>query len=89
MGLSRLAKVCQECMFVETCENKRMEALAYLPDPITAPTIPPLASGTIQPMARETVSRFMYGKEYSMYKDDLEQMLYGELYKGLGLKYGG
>ena len=82
-----MAEKCQKCPFVEKCDNKRMEALAYLPDPITAPTIPPLAGGTMQPMARETVSRFMYGKEYSMYKDDLEQMLYGELHKSLSRNF--
>lgn len=30
MGLSRLSKRCRECPFVDTCENKRMEALAYI-----------------------------------------------------------
>lgn len=30
MGLTRLSKACRECKYVDTCENKRMEALAYL-----------------------------------------------------------
>lgn len=33
MGLSQLAKVCQECLYVDTCNHKRMEALGYLPTP--------------------------------------------------------
>lgn len=30
MGLSRLSKKCRECKHTDTCEHKRMEALAYL-----------------------------------------------------------
>lgn len=52
MGLSRLSRRCNECPFVDTCEDKRMEALAYiepsagtlttdLSAPLTAPIIQP------------------------------------------------
>lgn len=34
MGLSRLAEQCRKCPFKDDCENKRMEALGYLPEPI-------------------------------------------------------
>lgn len=30
MGLSRLSEKCRKCKYVDTCNNKRMEALAYL-----------------------------------------------------------
>ncbi|WMJ78470.1 MULTISPECIES: hypothetical protein [unclassified Sedimentibacter] len=30
MGLSRLSKQCRECKYVDICDHKRMEALAYL-----------------------------------------------------------
>lgn len=33
MGLSRLSAKCQACPFVDTCENKEMEALGFLPIP--------------------------------------------------------
>ena len=33
MGLSRLAKVCQNCPYVDGCNHKRIEALGYLPIP--------------------------------------------------------
>lgn len=33
MGLSRLSAKCQACPFVDTCENKEMEALRFLPIP--------------------------------------------------------
>ena len=30
VGLSRLSEKCRKCKYVDTCENKRMEALAYI-----------------------------------------------------------
>lgn len=30
MGLSRLSKQCRECIYVDTCDHKRMEAYAYV-----------------------------------------------------------
>ena len=30
MGLSRLSKKCRECKYVDTCNHKMMEALAYI-----------------------------------------------------------
>lgn len=73
MALARLTKQCRECPFVETCEHKKMEALGYLPEPIL----------------RETVSRVVDGKVVTMYKDELEKILYKDLYSHLGLQFGG
>ena len=36
MGLSRVAKACQECRYSEACNHKRMEALAYIDEPMMA-----------------------------------------------------
>lgn len=33
MGLSQLSERCRKCPFVDKCDHKRMEALAYLPEP--------------------------------------------------------
>jgi len=30
MGLSKISKKCRECRYVDTCQNKRMEAFAYI-----------------------------------------------------------
>lgn len=49
MGLSRLSKRCRECPFVDTCENKRMEALAYI-EPSAAPLRNDLASQLTAPI---------------------------------------
>jgi hypothetical protein len=52
MGLSRLSKQCRECPFVDTCENKRMEALAYI-EPSASSLVPglvaPLTAPRLQP----------------------------------------
>lgn len=33
MGLSKLSEKCRVCPKVDTCDHKRMEALAYMVDP--------------------------------------------------------
>lgn len=40
MSLSKLSARCQACPFVDTCDNKEMEALGYLPlpEPAAHPT---------------------------------------------------
>lgn len=40
MSLSKLSARCQACPFVDTCDNKEMEALGYLPipEPAAQPT---------------------------------------------------
>lgn len=32
MSLSKLSEKCKNCPFVDKCKNKRMEALAYIPE---------------------------------------------------------
>ena len=41
------------------------------------------------PVLRETVSRVVDGKVVTMYKDELEKILYKDLYSHLGLQIGG
>lgn len=43
MGLSKLSARCQACPFVDTCNNKEMEALGYLPLP--EPVAQPVETG--------------------------------------------
>lgn len=89
MALARLAKQCRECPFAKTCEHKEMEALGYLPDPIMADVKAPVAADIAAPILRETVSRVVNGKVTTMYKDELEKILYKDLYSHLGLQFGG
>lgn len=97
MALARLAKQCCECPFVETCDHKEMEALGYLPEPIMADVKAPIMADVkapvtadiAAPILRETVSRVVDGKVVTMYKDELEKILYKDLYSHLGLQFGG
>ena len=90
MGLSRLAKACRDCPFVETCQNKRMEALAYLPMAAEAST--PVGMSAAAPVLRETMTiNAGDGTMIQVYKDDitreLEKHLYADLYQHL--QFGG
>lgn len=91
MGLSKLAEKCQKCPFVTKCDRKRMEAVGYLQ--YSAPATQGLTEQAAAPIAREIVTRVMYGKTYTMYKDELERELSKALYAGLdickGLMNGG
>lgn len=89
MALSRLAKQCRECPFVETCEHKKLEAVGCLPDPIMADAKTAVTADITAPILRETVSRVVDGKVVTMYKDELEKILYKDLYSHLGLQFGG
>lgn len=86
MALARLTKQCRECPFVETCEHKEMEALGYLPEPIMADVKAPVTADIAAPILRETVSHVVDGKVVTMYKDELEKILYKDLYSHLGLQ---
>ena len=89
MGLSRLAEKCRKCPFAETCNNKQMEALGYLPDPIMAPTAETSVADLAQPILRETMTIMVNGFPTTVYKDEIEKELYKHLYSGLGLQFGG
>ncbi len=89
MALARLAKQCRECPFVKTCEHKKLEAVGYLPEPIMADIKTPVTADIATPILRETLSRVVDGEVVTMYKDELEEILYKDLYSHLGLRFGG
>lgn len=89
MALARLAKQCRECTFFETCEHKEMEAEGYLPEPIMTDVKAPVTADITVPILRETVSRVVDGKVVTMYRDELEKIIYKDLYSYLGLQFGG
>ena len=89
MALVRLAKQCRECPFVKTCEHKKLEAMGYLPEPIMTDVKAPVTADIAAPILREIVSRVVDGKVVTMNKDELEKIIYKDLYSHLGLQYGG
>ena len=83
VSLSRLSKTCQECPYVNSCQNKRMEALMYYPESMIANTAENIATPMIQPILRETIKININGDIVEAYKDDIEKQLYEKLYKDL------
>lgn len=89
-GLSRLSEKCRACPFVDKCEHKQMEALAYLPEPqIAKDAVQPTGMNATQPLLRETMTIFREGRPITIYKDEIEKQLYEQLYSHMGLQYGG
>lgn len=90
IGLSRLAAKCMECPFVDKCNKKRMEALAYFEMPnLAASYAEPIAASTTEPILRETMTVMVDGSPTVVYKDEIEKQLYKSLYSHLGIQYGG
>lgn len=90
MGLSQLSEKCRKCPFVDTCNYKRMEALAYLPEPQIAMNAAQSAGiDAAQSLLRETMTIHIAGKPVVVYKDKIEKQLYNHLYSHFGLQYGG
>lgn len=90
MGLSQLSEKCRKCPFVDECDYKQIEALAYLPEPQVAMDVAQSAGiDAAQPLLRETMTIHIAGKPVVVYKDEIEKQLYGQLYSHLGLQYGG
>lgn len=86
MGLSQLSEKCRKCPFVDKCEHKQMETLAYLLEQQVAMNAAQSAGiGAAQPLLRETMTFHIAGKPVVVYKDEIEKQLYGQLYSHLGL----
>ena len=79
MGLSRLASKCRACPFAVKCTHKQMEALAYLPEPHTAPMLAATTESVAMPGLRETQTIYIEGKPTIVYKDEIEKALYASM----------
>ena len=87
-SITQLAEKCQKCKKANRCKKKRMEACAYIDDPnIAAVSATPAAAPTATPILRETVHVCIGGIETTVYKDDLEKLLYEHLYRDLGCSF--
>lgn len=82
-SLSRLSKTCQKCPYVDSCQNKRMEALAYYSESMVANAAENIVAPMIQPILRETMKININGTLVEVYKDDIEKQLYEKLYEDL------
>lgn len=83
---SQMAEKCQKCPDRYQCRRKRMEACAYIDDPnIAAKVSGEMAASAAAPVLRETVAVCIGGASTTVYKDDLEKLLYEQLHKTIGL----
>ena len=82
-SLSRLSKTCQKCPYVDSCQNKRMEALAYYPESMVKNAAENIAAPMNQPILRETMKINIDGTLVEVYKDDIKKQLYEKLYEDL------
>lgn len=88
MGLSVLAEKCRKCPKVDTCNHKRMEALAYLPEPIAAQCSEPVAADIAAPMMVKHDYRDVKiapGVTVTIDLEDVKKELEKELYRSIGL----
>ena len=88
MGLTRLSAKCRACPFVEKCDHKEMEALAYL-EPVAASPVAEM----VQPMAVKHDYRDIKRGENTTSTIDVEELkrhMKRYFYKnaGLGLNFG-
>lgn len=88
MGLSILSQKCRECPFVSKCDNKRMEALAYLE---------PAAQDATQPLAAEVLVKHDYrdvkiaeNTTITIDVEELKRQMEKDFYRkaGLGIEFG-
>lgn len=94
MGLSKLSKRCHECPFADSCENKCLEALAYLPEPLMEKATASLTT----PLTAEILATHDYrhikvaeGMTLTIDMEELKERMNRDVYKHLyaGLTMGG
>ena len=80
-----VAEYCSACMDFDPDVQRPQKAYGMSEENVKAPVTADIAA----PILRETVSRVVDGKVVTMYKDELEKILYKDLYSHLGLQFGG
>ena len=90
MGLSKLAEKCKKCPKVDSCDHKRMEAVACLEMPkITADISQGISQSMAMPLARETMKiNDGHGNMIEVYKDDIAKQIEQQLFKDRFFEYG-
>ena len=88
MGLSKLSEKCSKCPDLLHCNHKCMEAIAYLPEPIAAPYVQPVAADMAAPMMVKHDYRDVKiapGVTVTIDLEDVNKELEEQLYRSIGL----
>ena len=86
MGLSKLSEQCKKCPDRNICDEKRMEACAYLPEPAVATLTEPLISQAAMPvMEDQTVYNIRVDSETTVQvrRKDVLKQIQDEIYKSV------
>ena len=76
------------CPYIDSCENKVMAHEGLLDPPMIEPVAAEMTQPLLEPLLRETMEVNVYGTKMTVYKDDIERMIYEPLTRHLGLMSG-
>ncbi len=76
------------CPYIDSCENKVMAHLGFLDRPMTEPVAAEMTQPLLEPLLRETMEINVAGTQLTVYKDDIERMIFEPLTRHLGLMSG-
>lgn len=76
------------CPYIDSCENKVMAHLGLLDPPMVEPAVADALQPLMEPLLRETMEINVYGTRLTVYKDEIERMVYEPLTRHLGLMSG-
>ncbi|CAK7007930.1 MAG: hypothetical protein EUB_01575 [Eubacterium sp.] len=80
MALSRLSKQCRDCLFVDHCDHKEMEALAVMDTTMLVKT------NTSESVINNPICISVNEIDQLIYKDEIKKAIKKELCKNIFLK---
>ncbi|MCR5617883.1 MAG: hypothetical protein K6F83_06310 [Clostridiales bacterium] len=76
------------CPYIDSCENKMMAHEGLLDPPMLEPVTVDAIQPLLEPVIRETMEINVYGTRMTVYKDEIERMIYEPLTRHFGLMSG-
>ena len=86
--ISRLSEKCRKCRFASECNNKRMEAMAYLEPSVSAPAMVGAAAPVTENMLEKHDYRDIKLDENTTVTIDLEELkrqMKKDFYRSIGI----